>query len=137
MAMTEPLGEGAGAQWPEPLRVSAAAEGSRVRLLRRRLAQWLRGHHLDEDVVEDLVLAASEALENCCDHAFEQSSSAGTMSLSARLVGEALVITVADDGCWQQATAGPSQRGRGLALMRELVDEVVIETGPDRDPVSR
>jgi anti-sigma regulatory factor (Ser/Thr protein kinase) len=131
MATTEPLDDGAAAQWPDPLRISAPAEGSRVRLLRRRLTQWLHGDHLDEDVIEDLVLAASEALENCCDHAFEQSSSFGTMTLSARLADEALVITVADDGCWQQAGTGPTHRGRGLAMIRELVDEVVIETGPD------
>jgi hypothetical protein len=62
--------EGAAAHWPETLRVSAAAEGSRVRLLRRRLAQWLCGDHLDDEVIDDLVMAASEALENCCDHAF-------------------------------------------------------------------
>jgi len=131
MATTEPPGNGTAAQWPDPLKVSAAAEGGCVRLLRRRLAQWLRGDHLGEDVVEDLVLAVSEALENCCDHAFEQSSSAGTMTLSARLVEQTVLITVADDGRWQQAGTGPSHRGRGLAMMRELVDDVVIETGPD------
>jgi serine/threonine-protein kinase RsbW len=77
------------------------------------LAQWLRGHHLDEDVVEDLVLAASEAMENCCDHAFEQSPSAGTMTLTARLVGEALVITVADDGRWQRQGPDRATVGEG------------------------
>lgn len=131
MTTTEPPGDGAAGQWPAPMSVSASAQGSLVRLLRRRLAQWLRGDHLDDDVVDDLVLAASEALENCCDHAFEQSSSVGTMTLSARLVDEALVITVADDGCWQQAGTGPSHRGRGLAMIQELVDEVVVETGPE------
>lgn len=60
------------------------AHGSQVRVLRRHLAYWLEGDHLDAEAVDDLVMAASEALENCCDHAFTGASAVGTMTLTAR-----------------------------------------------------
>jgi serine/threonine-protein kinase RsbW len=118
------------ARWPDTLQVSTSAQGSHVRLIRRRLAQWLGGDDLDADVIEDLVLAASEALENCCDHAFSGGHAAGTMTLTASQADDRLVITVADDGFWQLQGAETGHRGRGLTMMRELVDDVAIEVGP-------
>jgi serine/threonine-protein kinase RsbW len=118
------------ARWPDTLRVSASAQGVHVRLLRRRLTQWLGGDDLDADVIEDLVLAASEALENCCDHAFSGGHGAGTMTLTASQADDRLVITVADDGSWQLEGAEAGHRGRGLTMMRQLVDDVAIEAGP-------
>ncbi|GAA4853054.1 hypothetical protein GCM10023201_52990 [Actinomycetospora corticicola] len=120
-------------RWPHPLVVSAAAQGSQVRVLRRRLAAWLGGDHLDGDAVDDVVSAASEALENCCDHAYGAAPGAGTMTLSAhRLPGDddALEVDVVDDGRWRSAPTDPGRRGRGLAMMRALVDDVTVEAGP-------
>jgi serine/threonine-protein kinase RsbW len=120
-------------RWPDPLVVSAAAQGGQVRVLRRRLAAWLSGDHLDGDAVDDVVSAASEALENCCDHAYGAAQGAGTMTLSAhRLPGDddAVEVDVVDDGRWRPAPTDPGRRGRGLAMMRALVDGVTVETGP-------
>ncbi|MDD7921774.1 ATP-binding protein [Actinomycetospora callitridis] len=130
--MPNPDAHGAAAvpRWPDTLQVSTSAQGSHVRLLRRRLAQWLGGDDLDADVIEDLVLAASEALENCCDHAFSGGHGAGTMTLTASQAHDRLVITVADDGSWQLEGAETGHRGRGLTMMRQLVDDVAIEAGP-------
>jgi serine/threonine-protein kinase RsbW len=130
--MPNPDAQGAAsiARWPDTLQVSASAQGSHVRLLRRRLTQWLGGDDLDADVIEDLVLAASEALENCCDHAFSGGHGAGTMTLTASQAHDRLVITVADDGSWQLEGAETGHRGRGLTMMRQLVDDVAIEAGP-------
>ncbi|MDD7965335.1 ATP-binding protein [Actinomycetospora lemnae] len=116
--------------WPEPLRVSVPARADHVRTLRHRLSAWLGEDHLDADLVEDLVMATSEALENCCDHAFVSASSVGTMTLTARAVDDALVITVGDDGIWQAPGRETTGRGRGLAMMRQLVDDVAVESGP-------
>ena len=130
--MPNPDAQGAAAvaRWPDTLQVSASAQGSHVRLLRRRLTQWLGGDDLDADVIEDLVLAASEALENCCDHAYSGGPGAGTMTLTASQAHDRLVITVADDGSWQLEGAETGHRGRGLTMMRQLVDDVAIEAGP-------
>jgi anti-sigma regulatory factor (Ser/Thr protein kinase) len=130
MPITEGLGDAATdhARWPDPLWIRTAAHGSQVRIVRRRLAEWLGGDHLDPDLVDDLVMAASEALENCADHAFTGIPAGGTMTLTAHTAGTTLVITVADDGRWRETTSGPC-RGRGLAMMRTLVDEVVVVSG--------
>ncbi len=90
---------------------------------------WLAGEDLDHDTVDALVLAASEALENCCDHAFTDVGAVGTMTLSAREFPDRLVITVGDDGHWQVPAAGPTRRGRGLATIRVLVDHVALTSG--------
>lgn len=130
MPSSESLGDADVAQWPDPLRISAPADGGQVRVVRRRLSRWLHSDHLDPDVADDLVMAASEALENCCDHAFTGSPAGGTMTLTAQASDATLIITIADDGCWQEAPTEPGIRGRGLAMMRELVDDVAIESGP-------
>ncbi|MHC1558956.1 ATP-binding protein [Actinomycetospora sp. C-140] len=118
------------AHWPDPLWVRTPADNGNVRLLRRRLTEWLAGDHLDEDVVDDLVMAASEALENCCDHAFVDRE-AGVMTLGAHIVDGALVITIVDDGVWQDPPTDPGDRGRGLGMMRALADDVDVRAGPD------
>lgn len=118
-------------QWPDTLRVSMSADGGHVRLLRRRLAEWLGSDHLDEDLIDDLVMATSEALENCCDHAYVGAEPGGTMTLTACHADDRLVITVADDGSWQEAATEPTGRGRGLDMMRALVDDVAIEARPE------
>jgi len=123
-------GRTAVAEWPDTLRVSMSADGGHVRLFRRKLSQWLSGDHLQADVVDDLVMTTSEALENCCDHAYANASAGGTMTLTARHTDNRLVITVADDGSWQVADVDAGCRGRGLAMMRALVDDVAIESGP-------
>ena len=130
MPNPDALGTAALACWPDTLQVSTSAQGSQVRLLRRSLTQWLGGDHLDADLIEDLVLATSEALENCCDHAYIDGHVAGTMTLTASQADDRLVITVADDGSWQLEGAETGHRGRGLTMMRQLVDDVAIESGP-------
>ncbi|MFC5142443.1 ATP-binding protein [Actinomycetospora rhizophila] len=115
-------------RWPEPLRITTAAHGDQVRVLRRHLTHWLDGDHIDADVIDDLVLATSEALENSCDHAYAGASVSGEMTLAARPVDHGVVITVGDDGHWQP-TAAPGTRGRGLAMMRTLVDDVAVHVG--------
>lgn len=109
-----------------PLHLEASATAPNVARLRRALRQWLAQALRDEDAVEDLTLAASEALENVVDHAFVGRDEPGIMTLNARSVragaghGLDVTIVVTDDGHWQPRTE-PRYRGRGLALIDELV----------------
>ncbi|GAA4890163.1 ATP-binding protein [Actinomycetospora straminea] len=130
MTTPDPATDDDVAPWPEPFRVSVPARADHVRALRRRLAAWLGGDHLDADLIDDVVMATSEALENCCDHAYASASSVGTMTLTARALDDALVVTVVDDGTWQTPGRETTGRGRGLAMMRQLVDDVAVESGP-------
>jgi serine/threonine-protein kinase RsbW len=102
---------------------SANAFGSNVGHLRRSLRHWLSEALGDGcDVVDDLTLAASEALENAADHAFVATPTIGTMCLRAFDDGDRITIVVSDDGRWQPPDPDPGYRGRGIDLMHSLAD---------------
>jgi anti-sigma regulatory factor (Ser/Thr protein kinase) len=121
----------------------AEAGPPRVGAFRRALRRWL-GEALEarqvaaggatalpedlEDLADDLVLAASEALENVVDHAFANAPGIGAMTLRADLVDDVVTIVVSDDGHWRSPTTGPTSRGRGLTLIESLTD-VEVEHG--------
>ncbi|MEJ2865377.1 ATP-binding protein [Actinomycetospora flava] len=114
-----------------PLATCTEATSSNVGRLRHALHRWL-GEALgdDPDVVDDLTLAASEALENAADHAFVESAAVGTMWLRAVDDGDRITIVVTDDGCWQPpAAADAGHRGRGIDLMNRLVDISRVQPG--------
>lgn len=112
-----------------PLLLRTAARPDDIGPTRRGVRRWL-GEVLDDpDVVEDLVLAVSEALENAVDHAYVgRTGPPGTVAVEARLEDATVVVVVVDDGRWQEPAAGPTSRGRGIALMETLADSAVVET---------
>lgn len=118
---------------PPPLALRAAADPARVGAFRRALRRWLVGLPTPdglgaarlEDLLDDLVLAASEALENVVDHAFAETAERGTMTLLAELRERVVVVVIADDGRWRDPSDGPSTRGRGLPLMYRLASTSV------------
>ncbi|GLZ46391.1 anti-sigma regulatory factor [Actinomycetospora sp. NBRC 106375] len=117
----------------DALHLEAPATPSDVGRLRRAVRRWLRGHlSEDEDVVDNLTLAVSEALENAAEHAYADQDEAGTMTLSGQWdpTGRALVITVSDAGRWRAPTGSNGYRGRGLALIEELAAAYTVDPGP-------
>jgi anti-sigma regulatory factor (Ser/Thr protein kinase) len=86
----------------------------------------LRGflHHtaLSYDETEDLLLAASEAANNAVEHA--QRPTEPFFDVSGDVDDGQVTIVIKDYGGWQQPTL-PSDRGRGLAMMRILADTSV------------
>ena len=132
MPNPDALGTAALACWPDTLQVSTSAQGSHVRaLLVGSLAQWLGGDHLDADLIEDLVLAhVGGARELLRPRLHRWSRGRPPTTLTASHADDRLIITVADDGSWQLEGAETGHRGRGLTMMRQLVDDVAIESGP-------
>ena len=113
-----------------PLDLSATAVPTNVGTLRRSVRQWLAEVVDDADLVDDLTLAVSEALENAADHAYVGCPDPGTMNVRAQLdVTGSLVIHVVDDGTWRTPVSNTT-RGRGIALMEELADAAIVETRP-------
>lgn len=103
---------------------------------------------VDDDRVDDLKLAVSEA----CTNAIEASGAIGSDGRVRVAVEEdldCLVVTVADNGLGFDPTDIPVhppvtdpdrlnfERGLGIPLMRTLVDEVSFESGDDTDPGTR
>ena len=104
---------------------SFRAAPSELAGLREALREWLVERGAGDDVGRGVVLAVSEAATNAVEHAYG-CDGAGIVTVMARLVGDRLDITVRDEGRWREG-GSDADRGRGLAIMRAIVDEVTIE----------
>lgn len=108
-------------------RVTGALDG--LSTARRALDRWLGERGVDPDVRGDLVLAASEAVANAAEHGLA-GDRARSVLLEAWVVPggqEEVVLEVHDDGRWRDGRSDPD-RGRGLRIMRALVDDLEVRT---------
>lgn len=104
------------------IRVPARAEKASV--VRGALRRFLSDLALDYARMSDVLLAAGEATSNAIEHAYEGMDE-GMVFLRADATSERIVIHVRDSGCWRMLSN--SGRGRGLEIMRALVDDLSIE----------
>ncbi|MEV0679669.1 ATP-binding protein [Actinosynnema sp. NPDC050436] len=94
---------------------------------RGQLDAWLLHLGVSDDDRYDLVIAVNEAMSNAVEHAYPPGRPGRVrITADARPDGRVCVV-VADDGTWRVPPATLSDRGRGLLLMRENVDEVHVE----------
>ncbi|WP_433538557.1 ATP-binding protein [Micromonospora sp. CA-249363] len=114
------LGDRLDEQWTYPsVPTSAAAMRQDVRLA-------LDDLDVDGEVAEDLLLAASEAMNNAVEHAQRPSRPEVRVRLQ---VGDALVrISVRDFGTWRDRRPA-MDRGRGALLMNAYGDVRLVSTG--------
>ena len=104
-----------------------------VPVARNVLAGSLRLLGVQEDAIHDIELALTEAVTNVLDHAVDVDE----YEVSAGIDGSVCVIEVIDRGggfdssMEALAAAEPSaESGRGIQLMRALVDEVTFISKP-------
>lgn len=110
------------------------ADALTVARMRRELSRWLSTHlMLDPDRLNDVLLAANEALTNSAEFAYRGQQ--GTMTLRVHYEGTSgsLVVDVFDGGTWRHVDPAtqPNTRGRGIPLMRALSDRTTISKMPD------
>ncbi len=91
---------------------------------RNALRAFLEAARIEHGHINDVVLAAGEAAGNAIEHAYR--GQAGVFRLKASLAGKRLIIEIWDGGRWR--LDGDPERGRGLGIMRALVDDVAIES---------
>jgi serine phosphatase RsbU (regulator of sigma subunit)/anti-sigma regulatory factor (Ser/Thr protein kinase) len=92
--------------------------------MRSTLGRWLEAAGASEDEQFDITLSASEAAANAIEHAYGGSESDFTVTCEEE-AGE-VTVTVRDHGRWR--TTRPPGGGRGLSIMRKLVDDVEIDS---------
>lgn len=98
---------------------------------RHRVVELLEGLPMSSDACYDTALAASEALGNAYDHA------CGTgCVMNIRAYRDRVIIEVCDCGCGFEIAADEDpkeseERGRGIKLMRMLVDSVEVRRRTD------
>lgn len=107
-----------------------AADLTGLSHLRHDLTAWLLHHDVAPTIAEDLVLATSEALANAAEHGSGLHPDE-RVHLRVRLTDRAhdlaeVVVQVADRGRWRTGTSS-HERGRGLAIIKALVDDVTVE----------
>jgi anti-anti-sigma factor len=111
----------------EPLRLDLLAVPSALPGVRRRLGAWLTGLGMGEQERVGVMVAVGEAAANAAEHAY-RGSEPGPMSVAAHVdVDGLLTVSVRDEGAWRPPDRDPGDRGRGLLIMRQLVDGVVLE----------
>jgi anti-sigma regulatory factor (Ser/Thr protein kinase) len=111
----------------EPLQLDLIADPAALPGVRRRLNSWLTALGMGEQDRVGVMVAVGEACANAAEHAY-RGSEPGPMSVTARVdVDGVLTVTVRDEGTWRPPDRDPGDRGRGLLIMRQLVDRVVLE----------
>jgi len=111
----EPLAVQLSGRWPADRNV---LEGVR-QLLRR----WLDAHGADDDEAYDIVVACQEACANAVEHAYPPGDH--WFELDAVVEHGRVRVTVRDEGRWRPPRG--ANRGRGVTMMRGLMDSVGIE----------
>ncbi|HTJ27306.1 MAG TPA: SpoIIE family protein phosphatase [Candidatus Limnocylindria bacterium] len=103
-----------------------------VPIVRRTMQRYAERLGLDEDARFALLTACGEAIANAVEHAYL--GAPGLVRVSAHAHEDALVVSVEDEGKWKPAQRR-EERGRGLPLMRALMDAVEIRTHQSRTEV--
>ena len=109
----------------EAFTAAVRAEVSELAPLRHSLRQWLQGTGANEETVADVLIAVGEACTNSMEHAYRFSPE-HTLLVSARFVNATVEVIVVDHGPWRPPAAPDFRRGRGLSIMRGLMDDVTI-----------
>lgn len=108
------------------LDLTVPAEPASLRLVRHALQQLGTSVGLEQDRIDALTIALGEAVNNVIEHAYGVTG--GTVHLRARRDGDVLVVEVEDHGRWRMERAD-ERGGRGLHIMRALVDAVEVDAG--------
>ncbi|MER7333962.1 MULTISPECIES: SpoIIE family protein phosphatase [unclassified Micromonospora] len=109
-----------------PLHLTLPAEPTALRPLRRQLTEWLNTIGASAHDTSDLIHAVGEAAGNAIEHA-DASDTPAAFSVDAVLDDDGVVhLTCADRGRWRPALPDPGRRGRGLAMVRGLVDHLEV-----------
>jgi serine phosphatase RsbU (regulator of sigma subunit)/anti-sigma regulatory factor (Ser/Thr protein kinase) len=113
---------------PRHLTLDLPAEPSALGQLRRALRAWLARQSVEAEEIERVTLACNEACANAIEHPVDRTTE--LIRLEADVVDGILSMSVRDTGHWRHPSA-PGDRGLGLRLIGELMDEIEVNRAPD------
>jgi serine/threonine-protein kinase RsbW len=102
------------------VRESFPAVAGSVPLARRVITDWAIAAGAEEDQVDAIRLAVSEALTNVVLHAYPWRT--GEIYVTARVAGRELWVLIGDSGCGIHAGRDTDGLGLGLALISQMTD---------------
>jgi serine/threonine-protein kinase RsbW len=109
----------------ERLERQIGADPMQIALLRKDLRGWLALHGVDDECAHNVLLACSEAVANAIEHGYRDDPF-GQVEVTATVSPDAVEIQVADRGAWRPVRTDVA-RGRGLQLIRQVMDHVAFD----------
>jgi anti-sigma regulatory factor (Ser/Thr protein kinase) len=117
---------------PDQFSAEFPAEPESLAPIRSMLRRWLSHAGANELEIAEIVTACGEAATNAIEHA---GTGNGTgFAVSGRRQGDEIEIEVRDHGSWRRKR--DDDHGRGIDMMRTLMDAVVVAPGPQGTTVS-
>jgi anti-sigma regulatory factor (Ser/Thr protein kinase) len=113
------------ARLDERVELEVAGDPGALTATRETVRRWLREAGADATETHDITMACNEACQNAIEHAYELG--ADLFEVVLERAGAEVSISVRDHGRWRTTTS--PDRGRGMALMQELVDHVDVQPG--------
>jgi anti-sigma regulatory factor (Ser/Thr protein kinase) len=107
------------------IEITLRAEPESLAQMRRVVGRWLRAAGASDAETYETLVACGEACANAVAHAYPPGDASYVVEAETRSDG--VEVRVRDFGSWRSPRSG--SRGRGLGLMREIMDEVEIERG--------
>ena len=122
MQVVDPVDPGGAHPLPELRLTGLPAVVDALGQARRQLVAWAGRSGLNDEQVDDLGLAAYEAMANVVDHAYD--GPGGLFDLYACRRDDMVTVSVTDHGRWKPPTGGAqSWRGRGLQIIERVSQE--------------
>jgi serine phosphatase RsbU (regulator of sigma subunit)/anti-sigma regulatory factor (Ser/Thr protein kinase) len=109
----------------ERLQLRMPAEPESLAGFRLTLQRWLRENKATEVEAFEITVACGEACTNAIEHAYGPREE--TFEVEARMQEKDVLISVRDFGRWRPPRGA---RGRGLDVMKQLMDSVEVLPGP-------
>jgi serine/threonine-protein kinase RsbW len=127
-------GQGAPAVGMHEVRLTIPAKAEYVLLGRLALSGITRLRPLEDETVNDLKLAVTEACTNSVRHAYGETS--GSVDIVYELHDDRLVVEVSDEGTGfdpnrLEDSGELTEGGLGIAIIRALVDEFEVSERSD------
>ena len=119
---------------PAPLELSFPADTAQLAPVRTALRTWLARCDLPPQIAQNILVAAGEAFANAIEHGYRNGSSQ-SVHVRVEALMDWMKLTISDTGRWKPPEADP-HRGRGLALMRALMQHVTVTPGADGTTVA-
>ncbi len=108
-----------------PFRRLLPADTSHLAALRNDLRVWMADAGLPRDDSDDCLVAVCEAVTNAIEHGNDVEGR--PIDLRADCCDYRCVFSVADHGNWRAPVDSAGARGRGLILIRLLMDDMTVE----------
>jgi anti-sigma regulatory factor (Ser/Thr protein kinase) len=108
----------------ELLDVELPAVPTQLATIRHLIRRWTEANEGTDDDCAAFAIAVSEACANSIEHAYGPEDA--TIEVRAALVDGRATVSISDRGQWREP-AVRGDRGRGIPIMREFMDDVSIE----------